>query len=232
MKRITKPTKFFTINYRENDDTINKLFTSIKKAEEKYYNIFKIKPKPHKIIVVYSRKEFDKQSGYKSEPWSEGIVKKPKFVMFSPSAREEYVKSIDGKFHSYDSFFDHEINHIFYISFVGSHNPFWLCEGYATYMMKMDLSRFNTLELHKLENPEFYLFHRLMYNKFNQHSLVFYAVGCFFVKYLVEEFGHETLFKLITEFKTNPYKKPFEKKFKKIYGMTLKEGVRKAIKKI
>ena len=232
MKRISKPTKFFTINYRESDETVNQLLEPIKKAEEKYYKIFKIKPDFHKIIVVYSRKEFDKKSGFKSEPWSEGIVKKPKVVMFSPSVRKEYVKTMDGKFHSYDSFFDHEINHIFYISYVGSHSPFWLCEGYATYMMDMNLSRFDTLELQKLGNPEFYLFHRLMYNRFNQHSLLFYAVGCFFVKYLVEEFGHDTLLDLITAFKNNPYKKSFEKNFKKIYGMSLKEGVRKAIKNI
>ena len=81
MGKISVNSRFFRIIYDAKDNTIGVLIRSIRRAEDKYYKIFRVIPRRYRIIIVYSREEFDREAGQKTEIWVEGIVKKPKFVI-------------------------------------------------------------------------------------------------------------------------------------------------------
>lgn len=230
MERITKETKFFRVNYKASDKSVERLFKPIEKAERRYYKIFKIKPIKFNIIIVYSRKEFDKFSGFKTEKWADGHVRKPKLIVFSPSVRNKYVKTKSGRYDDYPSFFDHEINHFFYITLVGSYNPVWLSEGYGSYMMKRNMKTLLAKkQLKKINNPENFLFHRYIKKKYYKYAYEFYSISLLLVKYLIENFGHKKILTLIKRFAKHPYQKSLEKDFKEIYGMSIKEAVRTTV---
>lgn len=224
-----KQTQFFKIVYRDQDKSVDTLLPSIKKAEEKYFNIFKIKPKSFKIIIVYSREEFNKKAGFKTEEWSDGYVKGKTLIMFSPSVRDEFVKT-GGHYWEYDYFLDHEINHFFYISFVGSYNPVWLSEGYATYMMKENNQASLTKEkMRSLGNPNKFLFYRYIKKSYFKYANEFYSISFYLIKYLIENFGHKKVLELIEEFAKKPYKKDLDESFKQIFKMSVKEATVKSI---
>ncbi|MFH0875727.1 MAG: hypothetical protein V1859_07350 [archaeon] len=233
MARITKKTKFFEINYLDSDKTIEELFSAINKAENKYYNIFKIIPKKYKIIVCYTREEFDKFSGIKSEIWHQAMVinKKKKFVLFSPSVRDKLAVTKLPKHPSFESLFDHEINHIFYITYVGNSKPLWLCEGYATYMMDTKIINFfkKQIKIINSTNKKDYLLYRPRKDKYNKYNSQMYVLSTLLVGYLIEKYGHEKLILLIKEYKKVQNRVALEKNFKDIYGFTIKEVLKKAI---
>jgi hypothetical protein len=230
MKRVSKQTKFFRVNYNPKDKSVRRLFGPIRKAETRYHKIFRIRPIKFDIIIVYSRKEFDKYAGFKTEGWVDGYVRRPNLIVFSPSIRKKYVKTKSGRYHDYNSFFDHEINHFFYTTLVGSYNPVWLSEGYAMYMMKKGMKPLlSKKELRKIREPENFLFSRYIKKQYFRYVYEFYSVSFCLVKYLIEKFGHKKILTLIKRFSKNPYKKNLEKEFKEIYGMSIKEAVRKSI---
>jgi len=227
---MEKQTKYFKIVYDEYDKSVEKLFSSIEKAEEKYSDIFKIKPKEFKIIVVYSREEFNKKVGFQTDKWVDGYVKGKNLVMFSPSIRDKFVKTIGGNYWEYDYFFDHEINHFFYISLVGSYNPVWLSEGYATFMMKENNQVMLTKdEIKKLKNPESYLLYKYIKKSYFKYAHEFYSISFYLIKYLIENFGHERVLELIRQFAKKPYKKDLENNFKKIFKMSIENAIMKSI---
>ncbi len=232
MHRITENTKFFQINYRKKDKTIAQLFSSIEKAEEKYYKIFKVKPNKYTIIVCYSRDEFSEQVGYKSPSWEQGTVIKNKLIMFSPLVRDKLVVTKLPKQWDYDTFFDHEINHFFYISYVGNYKPLWLSEGYATYMMNEEMIQFlrgRIKNTKKIKNPMRFLVYWPRESTYEKYNAEIFTISTLFVGYLIENFGHKKIISLIKAYKTTLNKKDFEKDFNKIYGFSINDALKKAL---
>ncbi|MDD5133095.1 MAG: hypothetical protein PHD81_02800 [Candidatus Nanoarchaeia archaeon] len=227
MKRVKKRTRFFVINFDVLDKSVTKLFKPIKTAENKYFRIFKIKPKSFNIILVYSRKEFDKYVGFKTENWVDGYVKLDSLIMFSPSVKDNYLQRNVPM--SYKSFFDHEINHFFYISLVGSYSPVWLGEGYACYMSDSMPSPLEKDRFRQIKNPQKFLFYKYIKKSYFRYANEFYSISFYVVTYLIENYGHNKILKLIKRFAKKPNKNSFDKEFKQIYGITTKEAVKNSI---
>ena len=228
MERIIKRTKFFRLSFHKDDESVEKLFGIIKGAEERYRKIFGIIPDDFLIFVVYSREEFNKHAGFKTDDWVDGHFR-GKLIIFSPSVREKYVKMNSSRHYKYKSFFDHEINHLFYISLVGSYNPVWLHEGYATYMMGSWKPSKTIRELGKIKSPEKLLFYRYIVKKYYAHAHEFYSLSYYLVRYLIETHTHDDMMLLMRRFSKTPKNSNFEKIFKEIYKMTVKEAISKAI---
>ena len=228
-QKITQKTRFFEIEYDPEDGSVKDLFNPINKAENKYFKIFKIKPNKFRIVIVYSRREFDKLSGFKTADWVDGHFISNKLIVFSPSIRKKYIKPWLGRYYSYNAFFDHEINHLFYISLVGDYNPVWLSEGYATYMMGQWKPKIAKKDFMKTKNPERFLFYRYIKRKYYKFAHEFYSLSFYVVKYLIEKYGHEKILTLIYKFSKTPNKKCLEGEFKELFGISIKEAVRNSI---
>src|SRR3989344_4360575 len=122
-------TKFCTISYKEKDDSIKEILKAIKNAEIENKKLFQIKPKKYFIDIVYSNKEYDKKTGLNQiKTHRGGYVQKNRITIISPQIKK---LSFD-----MESFFYHEVNHIFYTTLIGNYHPIWFSEVMATYLMK------------------------------------------------------------------------------------------------
>ncbi len=89
-----------------------------------------------KIKPVYSRADFDKQAGYKTKTWNCAFTSDQKIiVIFAPSVFERLTSH---KLSGYLQTLIHEMNHIFYMNFVGTCTPIWLFEGLAMNMDELE----------------------------------------------------------------------------------------------
>lgn len=85
-----------------------------------------------KIKLVYTRKEFDKEWGSKTERWLPAMADENRIVIFAPSVFERLT---DHKLSFYSSTLVHEINHAFYMHLIST-KPVWIMEGLAAVVAK------------------------------------------------------------------------------------------------
>jgi len=81
-----------------------------------------------KIGLVYTRKDFDKEWGSKTERWACAMTNKNRIIIFAPSVFEHLT---DYKLSYYTTLLAHEMNHTFYENFVCTYKPVWIMEGLA-----------------------------------------------------------------------------------------------------
>jgi hypothetical protein len=102
---------------------------AIKKYLSKAYalnkNIFPGITPNFKVVLCYSRGDFNKVAGKKTERWVAAIADKRRVFIFAPSV----FKKLTENNHNFYQTFTHEINPIFYMHFVGAFTPQWLIEG-------------------------------------------------------------------------------------------------------
>jgi len=218
-------TDFCTISHRPDDDSIKNILKAVKNAEIKNKKLFQIKPNKYFIDVVYSDKEYDKKTGLtKIKTHRGGYVHKNKITIISPQVRKLPF--------ALNPFFFHEINHIFYITLIGSYKPIWFSEGLATYSMKtykVDIYGWKKF-FKSIEKPDKYLYYRYVKKKYYDNASKFYTLSFIVYRYLEKEYGQEIIFKLLKEFSKKPSELKFNKLFLKYFNKTKKEIVLNAIK--
>ena len=91
---------------------------------------WKINVPPIKILLAYSRSEFDRFWGVKTPRWNSANAYKGRIEIFAPSVFDRCTTHKFSTQH-YAETLAHEINHIFYQTFVGTYKPAWMGEGLA-----------------------------------------------------------------------------------------------------
>ncbi len=225
-KKISK-TLFGEIKHNKGDTSVKKAVSVIKKAEKSNYSLFKIKPYKFQIEFVYSNEEYDKKTRLKNikNNWrGMYLVRKDKMVGLSPSIDKRY---------NIINLFNHEINHFFYLSLIGSYHPTWFSEGMATYLSKYykNLNRIKWKKyFNSIKNPERFLYYRYIKKKYFKNVNQFYILSYFVFEYLWQKFKKRKIMSLLRAFSKKSSKNNFSKLFIDRFGFTIKDAVGEAIK--
>lgn len=129
-KEILRGKAKVIVIYKKGDKKAKTIIDGVEESCKKVERFFNIVLKKNVTIrLVYSRKEFDKFSGEKTEIWAVGIAlgKGEDIIIFSPSAIAKH--SDKDKDYPLDKTICHEITHM-YIRQAGF-TPWWLDEGLA-----------------------------------------------------------------------------------------------------
>ncbi|MBT5022359.1 hypothetical protein HOK51_02650 [Candidatus Woesearchaeota archaeon] len=226
MDKLSLKTKFGKLICSENESkkTLNIILNALKKAEKSNYSIFKIKPADYTVELVYSNKEYDTKTGLtKTKTHRGGYVKKNKIIIISPNIKKLLFEP--------NSFFFHELNHIFYNTLIGSYNPVWFSEGMATYLMKTYKLPLKQWKQHfkKMKNPEQFLHYRYIKKKYYKNRQNFYALSYILYRYIHLNYGEKKVLLFLKKFANNPNQKNFNLHFEKIFKSPIKTILKQAI---
>jgi len=124
--------KFCKLVYSEKDNSINKEKDLILKAYQLNKQFFKTTISKFEIKLIYSRKDFNKLWGRKTERFVSAFARNNKIVIFSYAIFDKETK---WKQKDFLSTLIHEINHLFYTKLRNhEYKPLWLSEGLAVFM--------------------------------------------------------------------------------------------------
>lgn len=202
--------KFCDLVYSEEDKSIKKEKELIVKAFNYNKKFFGIKIDKFRVKFVYSREEFDKLWGSKTEKFVSGFIKDGLMVIFSYSVFDKETRW--KKKYFYECLL-HEINHLFYEEMRDdSYDPLWLSEGLATFVQSHN-KKFKYLKRIKIEKE-------ILEGEFEEINVKSYHVYRLFVEFLIKFYGKEKLLELIGGLRE---KEKLDKLFKKIYKKTFEE---------
>ena len=202
--------KFCDLTYLEKDKSIKKEKELIIKAFNYNKRFFGIKINKFNFKFVYSRKEFDKIWGSKTEKFISGFIKDDLMVLFSYSIFDEETKW--KKKYFYECLL-HEISHLFYEEMRDdSYDPLWLSEGLATFIQSRN-KKFKYMPGIKIKKE-------ILEEGFEKMGLKSYHVYRLFVEYLIKSYGKSSILQFIDELKKG---KNINSVFKKIYKKTFEE---------
>jgi len=169
------------------------------------------------IKIVYSRKEFNKIWGSKTQDYVSASAKDDNIVIFSYGVFDKETKWKKEKF---QEALIHEINHLFYQELRDDeYDPLWLSEGLATFMQH-DKKKFNYKDKLKIKKE-------ILNQSFEDMTLESYQVFTLFVEYLVLEFGEDKILRLIKGLKEGEkLNNSFQKIYKKSFDELIEDGNR------
>lgn len=202
--------KFCDLIYLEKDKSIKKEKELIIKAFNYNKRFFGIKIDKFKVKFVYSRKEFDKIWGSKTEKFVSGFIKDDLMILFSYSIFDKETKW--KKKYFYECLL-HEISHLFYEEMRDdSYDPLWLSEGLATFIQSRN-KKFKYLKRIKIEKE-------ILEGGFENISVKSYHVYRLFVEFLIKLYGKKSILNLIKKLKEG---KNIDLVFKEIYKKSFEE---------
>jgi len=163
------------------------------------------------IELIYSREEFDKYLGEKTENWVIAHSFENKFIIFSPEKIEEHTNHKKSEFLQ---IICHETCHIL-LQRMNPKFSFWMFEGIALNVA----NQIKKGEVKK-ENLEYFinecLFKNLSYEKFISHRG--YLISYLLMKYFLDNYDKETVIALMKiRYGVDDFSK---KEFCKIVNMT------------
>jgi len=211
------------IIYRKGDKCIQSITKHIKNTDRKNAQFFKMHPKPYKIRLVYTNAEYDKIAKFRIKTSRLGTIRNNTIIMFSPSIRKQYF--------SLESFFMHEINHIYYINIVGSYHPVWFSEGMATNFMKTYKinSRAWKKYFRSMKNPQQLLYYRYMKKKYYSKDIHnFYVLSYLIYRHLAKQ-GEPKIIGMLKRYSKQPNKENFEIQFQKTFHKPIIKILQEAI---
>lgn len=172
------------------------------------------------IKLFYSRSDFDVRFeevyNQKSLPWTVSWIPENYLIyIFSPAVFQKETSHSEGNF---IKVLTHEIAHIFIREIYKIKKPRWLIEGLADYISGKNFSNVKLKEIIDFGDlHNFNDFHK--YNAYNQSGL--------FVKYLLDEFGKDKLFSLLSvPMHSNDDFGTFCKIFEEVYGFDFRDIVK------
>ena len=219
-----------TISHRKGDSNINRFIMSLRKAEKRNEDFFEMPCPEYDVRVVYSNREYDELFGTSNEHVTHrggGLLPSGTFLVYFDSLKELDIFS-GGAF---DEFVFHEINHVFYTKLVGSQCPFWLIEGLATYHTRtweVDKEGWRTY-FRGVSQLEKYYYYRWIKKRYYKDPGTFIVFSTLVYGYLYETFGKKKILTLLQEYSKKRSKKTFEKAFKRVFGIGMKQAAQEAI---
>ena len=204
---------FCKVVYSEEDKFINKEKKLIIKAFNYNKNFFKIKISKFEIKFVYSRVDFDKLWGGKTEKFISGLICDSKIVLFAYSIFDKETK---WKRKDFYECLIHEISHLFYEELRDdSYDPMWLSEGLATFL-QCNKKKFKYKKGLKIKK-------KILEEEFENMTIERYQVYLLFVEYLIFKFGKKKILELIKGLKRG---KELNNLFQKIYKISFDELIK------
>lgn len=205
-KSIPTDQPFQIIKYDSSVDEINTLTPMVTRAYQANVDFFGQKAKGIQVNFVYSDEEIASVMPYPFQPWHKAFAMGNSIWVFSPTLPK------GGTF--CERRLTHEQAHIFTNQIFGSTNPNWLREGVACLVANQ------YPETDGLSIDTTVGFSQLHYAKDWQQNPK-YKRADFFVKFLIDRYGKDTLFRLMEQIapriKSNNSPEQFAELFGEIY---------------
>ena len=157
------------------------------------------------IFFINNREEMDLIWGKKTEKWFVGASKNNSIYIFNP---EVFASETTHDKKEFWQIFKHEYFHVYFSQITRGHYPYWLNEGLACYFSGKKL----VLKDADKEN----LLNVFMY--YDKSDKGIYAVGQFWVEYLIGKFGQAKMVELIKNTATVKNSHQFARLFNRVYG--------------
>lgn len=184
-KNIPSPCPYKVLKYDSKIDDLSKLNSIAQSAYQKNINFFDQKNNQQiNINFVYSDNELAAAMPIPFQSWHKAFADKNDIYLFSPNL----PKGEDSETH-----LSHEMAHIFTNQLFGASNPNWLREGIADLVAKPSYLYNGVFSINS--NIDF---NDLHYSKDWQNNPKYKRAGLF-TEYLINNFGKNTLFKLMTQ---------------------------------
>lgn len=165
---------------------------------------------PIKIKPVYSRADFNKEAGYVTRRWNCAFTSDQKvIIIFAPSVFERLTSY---RLPSYLQTLIHEMNHIFYMNFVGTCTPIWLFEGLAMDMAGQDKryrGQINTKYLRYSFAPE-------DFGESDEDAKQFYRNSYLFTRLLIKKRGVQMIIDFLKSYRKTRTKRAYIAWYKKL----------------
>ena len=182
-----------------------RLAAFLKTTQDELDAFFKFKaPKPL-LFLLDNREDMDLIWGKKTESWFVGAFKNNGIYILSPKA---YARESSHAPEEFWQTLKHEYCHYYYTQITKSHCPVWLNEGLASYVSGKRLVLKDD-QKDKLAD---------VFDYFDRSGREVYAIGQFWVEYLIKEYGKNKFLRLINSFDSGLNYHKFVITFYKIYG--------------
>lgn len=166
---------------------------------------FEFKSTEPLIFFLDSRSELDLIWGGRTERWFVGAFKNNSIYIFNPEA---YFRESSHKKEEFWITLKHEYCHACYTQITKSHYPIWLNEGLASYISGKKLALTGDYQ-DKLLN---------VFDYFDNVDKGAYAVGQFWVEFLIKKYGKKKFLKLLKSFDKAFNSRQFANRFYDIYN--------------
>lgn len=210
-KSILTDQPFQIIKYDSSVDDINTLTPMVARAYQTNVDFFGQRAKGIQVNFVYSDEELASVMPFPFQPWHKAFARGNSIWVFSPTLP---------KGQQCERRLTHEQAHVFTNQIFGATNPSWLREGIAGVVANQ------YPETESLSIDTGIRFSQLHYAK-DWQSNPKYKRADFFVKYLIGNYGKDTLFKLMSQIapkiKSNNSPEQFAELFGKVYPKSLAE---------
>lgn len=203
----------FSIIYARDD--LNETHKATLLAYKKVKSYFKKLPK-FKVELLYSRKEVDKNQGYKTQSWLCGFTKMNTIMMVSPKV---WTKITPHPQSDFKKVLRHELVHLAEFSELKHLPAQWAAEGLALYVAGQNLEPIKIRNLQRILNLNY---NRIWTDAVNK-GYPAYPYAAKIAGYLIKKYGFAKYLQFLRNTSKTQNKKTVEKNIKKVYKQTAKE---------
>jgi len=157
------------------------------------------------LFLLDNREDLDLVWGKKTERWFVGAFKNNSIFILNYKV---YSKESSHKAEEFWQTLKHEYCHYYYTQITRSHYPVWLNEGLASYISGKKLILTDDYKAKLLD----------IFDYFDRVDKGAYAIGQFWVEYLIKKYGKRKFLKLINSFDAQFDRQQFIFKFYQVYG--------------
>jgi len=182
------------------------LATFLEKTREELDTFFEFKAPEPLLFLLDSRADLNLIWGRETESWFVGAFKNNSIYILNPDA---YARESSHKPEEFWTTLKHEYCHYYYTQLTKSHYPVWLNEGLASFISGKKIL-LNDSQNNKLLDIIHY---------FEEADKDVYAVGQFWVEYLLKRYGRKKFLSLIRAFRAGFSYRQFVEKFHCVYGV-------------
>ncbi|MBI4037296.1 hypothetical protein HY385_02635 [Candidatus Daviesbacteria bacterium] len=194
-------------------DSLDELDSIIGPAYEKNKQFFGQAVSGIKFYFLYTRDQMDALVKHKNKGWVVGLTTGlDTIIMFSPSV---FGKVFPHPKSNFPPVLTHEVAHVFTAMLFSSKFPTWLMEGVAGYPAEQFKNR-------KVETARTLNFSQIHdYEGWSQTSKDNYSPSFLFTQYLIEHYGKNKLFELLSSLEQKEPYPTFIEKFAQVYRTDL-----------
>jgi len=167
---------------------------------------------PIKIKPIYSRSDFSREWGGTTRKWQCAFTSDKKvIVIFAPSV---FGKLTNHKPSEYLQILIHEMNHIFYMDFVGATTPVWLLEGLAMYVSGQG-KRYKGKSNGKYLR---YSFTKKDLKESDEDARQYYRNSYLFTSILLKQKGKNTIIDFLKKYRKHRTKENYKALYKELFA--------------